>query len=370
VQKFYYGYYNKYAQKNAYITEVIYGLITIKSNLACKFFGSRFKSILKDTLNEGYRADLVSLLGMVLTLFVVLLFVILSFLMGLHFITKNILTLGSFISIFAVYISNSNKISNVYNSIASIRANLAGIKRLDEFIKEEREVEQLPEIRFSKKIILRNINFRYDNVEILKDLNLTVRKGEFVCITGKTGVGKSTLLSMLLGFIYPFSGDIIIDDERVDEDEMLGLRRIIGYLPQHPFILDGTLRENVEFGEKYEDSKIIEVLKRSGLEDFLNRQEGLNTVLKEGGKNLSGGERQRIHLARILIKNREIYLFDEPTSNVDRKTERIILETIRELKEKGKTIILVTHREAPLKLADKIYELKDGKLKEIKGGEK
>lgn len=366
IQSLYYNFYNLNAKKDSFLIESILGGLTIKSLNLYDYFRKKYSILLENMLKFGLKTDLTLQFIVVVNFLILLSFIIILFIIGSFLVSKELVSIGSFISVFAVFITNFNQYSKIVNGISTIRISIAGLKRLDDLLKEKIEIYDDEKIDFKNELIIKNIRFGYNNTIIFDNLDLKIPKAKILCITGKTGVGKTTLLSLLLGFISPENGEIFCDKVKIKN--IISLRKLIGYLPQQPFILDGTLRENIEFGEKYDEEEIKEVLKKVGLDDFLNRTDGLNTILSEGGKNLSGGEKQRIHLARILIRDKDIYLFDEPTSNVDKKTEEIIIETIKELKDKGKTIMVVTHREAPLKIADEIYELEDKKLNKIKGG--
>lgn len=223
----------------------------------------------------------------------------------------------------------------------------------------------LKNITFQKSIEVKNLFFAYKKNFIINDLSLKINSKEIVGIKGRSGEGKTTLINLILGLLKPNSGRIIVDAQNV-MDYPSSWQKNTSYAPQKVYILDDTIKKNICFEE--EDSQMDEnLLKKSlslaSLDDLLDSlPDGLNTNIGENGSQLSGGQIQRIGFARAIYKNPKFLICDEITSSLDKENEDIIINSIKKL-SKEMTILLITHKEEPLKICDKVYELKDGDLK-------
>ncbi|NER12237.1 ATP-binding cassette domain-containing protein [Leptobacterium flavescens] len=243
----------------------------------------------------------------------------------------------------------------------------ASQKRINEFLKE------VPQIRNNRKeaseiggnIEFRNVSFTYEdtNIEALKNVSFLANKGETLAIIGKTGSGKSTVLD-LVGRLYDVSqGSILIDGVAIDQLNLYNLRNAIGAVPQDAFLFSDSIRNNIKFGkEDATDEEIIEVAKKAAVhKNIMDFNKEYDTVLGERGITLSGGQKQRISIARALIKDPEIFLFDDCLSAVDTETEEEILNNLQKAAN-SKTTIIVSHRISSAKNADKILVLDEGKI--------
>ena len=202
------------------------------------------------------------------------------------------------------------------------------------------------------------ITFAYPGREtVLNKVNLEIAAGEIVALTGPNGVGKSTLVNLLLRFYEPQTGRIMLDGIDIREIDVRHLRRQIGYVPQRALLFDGNIRDNITFGETGTDPQMLEkAVQLSGASDFISTlPDGVETVIGDNGIRLSGGQRQRIALARALYTDPPILAFDEATSMYDMASEAAFVDNcIRSLT--GRTIIIITHRTASLALADRVLE--------------
>jgi len=227
------------------------------------------------------------------------------------------------------------------------------------------EIEDLgeEEIEFNEKIELKDISFSYiEGKDILKGINLTIKKGEKIAFVGESGSGKSTLVDIIIGLYRPKSGYIKIDDKILNEKNLKSWRKKIGYIPQTVYLFDGTVAENVALGEEIDKERVIDALKKAKIWDFLKEHhQGLDTRVGEGGVKLSGGQKQRIAIARALYTNPEVLVLDEATSALDNETEKKIMEEIYSI-SKNKTLIIIAHRLSTLKECEKIYKLENGRL--------
>jgi len=227
---------------------------------------------------------------------------------------------------------------------------------------------KLKEYDFKNGIEFRSVDFGFTKgLDILKGINLKIKKGQTIGIIGESGSGKSTLVDLLIGLHKPTSGEILIDG--INGFQMSqSWRKKIGYVSQTIYLTDDTIKKNIALGlpeNNINDTRIIELLKQVQLEKFINNLElGMNTKVGERGVQLSGGQRQRIGIARALYNSPEILILDEATSALDDKTEREIVKTINDLKG-DKTIIMIAHRISTLKNCEKIYEIENKKLKSI-----
>lgn len=221
-------------------------------------------------------------------------------------------------------------------------------------------------LRFEKFIALHNVSFSYsDNPSFRLDrVNFMLKKGETVGLIGKSGSGKTTIIHILLRFLREQSGEVILDGRPLKPEDTAAWRNLIGYVKQAPFILDGSIKENVAFGEEAGETdaeRLALALEQAGLGDWIAAlPRGIETQIGEQGAKLSGGQRQRIAIARALYRQSEILIFDEATSELDRETEREIVSAIESLSGQKKTILIVAHRVTTLRPCQRIYELKEG----------
>ncbi len=243
----------------------------------------------------------------------------------------------------------------------------ASQKRINEFLKTEPEIsnnnpehsEIIGNIEFHK------VNFTYEdtNIKALQDISFSIKKGETLAILGKTGSGKSSILSLISRMYDVTSGSITVDGIEISKHNLFDLRSSIGYVPQDAFLFSDTIKNNIKFGkEDATQEEVIEAAKKAVVHDNIaNFNMQYETVLGERGITLSGGQKQRVSIARAIIKNPEILLLDDCLSAVDTETEEAILSNLLEFC-KNKTTILVSHRVSSAKNADKIIILEDGKI--------
>lgn len=243
----------------------------------------------------------------------------------------------------------------------------ASQKRLNEFLKIEPEIKNNNEntSEIQGNISFENVSFTYQdtNIEALKNVSFTVKKGETLAILGKTGSGKSTILSLISRLYDVTEGEVKIDENEISTLNLNDLRNNIGIVPQDAFLFSDTIKNNIKFGnQNATDEEVIEAAKNAVVHDNIiafNKQ--YDTVLGERGITLSGGQKQRVSIARAIIKNPAILLFDDCLSAVDTETEEMILNNLFEI-SKDKTTIIVSHRVSSAKNADKIIIIEDGKI--------
>lgn len=214
-------------------------------------------------------------------------------------------------------------------------------------------------------IAVKNLSFSYEeDREILHDISMDVQPGQWIGIVGESGSGKSTMAKLIVGLAKSYSGSLQLQGiERKDLDDTSFYNRIL-YVTHKPSIFKGTIRENLLLGKRNaSDDELYTALKQVRLYDFIMSQDGLDTMMKEQGTNFSGGQNQRLSIARALLADKEVYIFDEATSNIDVESENAILDVIQTLAHK-KTVIMITHRLANILDADQIYVMNKGTCEE------
>ena len=215
------------------------------------------------------------------------------------------------------------------------------------------------------EIVCENLRFSYEaGREILKGMDLRIPRGRFVAIAGESGCGKSTVASILMGRNREYKGTIRIGDIELSDIAESSLMQNITYISHNSYLFQGTIRENLLMGNpNATEDEIWAVLEQTNLAAFLRNEEGLDTKLAEKASNLSGGQCQRLALARALLHDSPVYIFDEATSNIDVESENDIMEQILLLAKK-KSVLLISHRLANITKADMIYAMEQGEVKE------
>ena len=222
---------------------------------------------------------------------------------------------------------------------------------------------------FEQSIELEGITYRYpeSDRDVLRDVNLQIPHGAMVGFQGESGVGKTTLVDLLMGLLEPTRGHVLVDSKSVAE-QVPAWQANIGYVPQNIFLTDDTLRRNVAFGveeEQIDDTRVHQALQQAQLEKFLaGREEGLNTLVGERGTRLSGGERQRIGIARALYHNPQVLVLDEATASLDLETEADFIRGLEALRS-AKTLIIISHRLSTMESCDHRFQLQEGKLRPV-----
>ena len=243
----------------------------------------------------------------------------------------------------------------------------ASQKRVNEFLKIEPEIKNnVNEHSVIKgEIEFKNVSFTYEDtkIEALKNVSFKVNKGETLAILGKTGSGKSTILSLITRLYDVESGSVLMDSKKIAEVNLFDLRKSIGIVPQDAFLFSDTIKNNIKFG-KYNatDEEVVEIAKKAVVHNnIIQFTNHYDTILGERGVTLSGGQKQRVSIARAIIKNPQILLFDDCLSAVDTETEEQILNNLLEISN-DKTTIIVSHRVSSAKNADTILILDEGRI--------
>ena len=244
-------------------------------------------------------------------------------------------------------------------------------QRVDELSSNREELPQLknrPVKPFQPQdtsITFNNVTFGYNNRPVIKEVNLTLKSGEYGLLRGPSGCGKSTILHLLVKWFEPWSGEILMGGQSISTAREEEVRQYLSVVSQHTRLFNTSLRNNLKIARSNAaDSELMDLLEKVNFLDAFNKlPDGLDTQVGELGLRLSGGERQRIALARALLKNAPIWLLDEPLSNIGVKMSQEIMQTLRQI-SKGRTVLHITHRSSELFQADRIFEMYDGEINE------
>ena len=251
---------------------------------------------------------------------------------------------------------SANRIISSYNTMVYYYKSIDAVNDVLRFEKENLSDEA---IKFNNKIELKNIGFSYLDKRVLKNINLTIKKGEKIALIGESGTGKSTLADLIIGLYQPIQGKVQVDNILIGKSNLQNWRSQVGYIQQNIYLFDGTIAENVCFGRSVDMNLLEKVLKQANMLDFLQTKQGIDTLVGEGGVQLSGGQKQRIAIARALYGKPEVLLLDEATSALDVETEEKIMDEIYKI-SKDKTLIIITHRLSAIRMCDKVYKLENG----------
>ena len=276
-------------------------------------------------------------------------------------------TLTAILALVGQIQSPFREIASVLPQIYMVMASTERLIELDNLPddKEGREFTET-DVRNFENLTFDNVDFSYGEVSVLKNVNFTVNKGEFVALCGISGAGKSTLSKIILSVIKPDSGKAYVTSNGQKTDFSAGTRKLFSYVPQGNLILSGTIRDNITFcDEKPDMEKIISAATAAQIIDDINKMpDGFDTVLGEKGHGLSEGQVQRLAIARALYYDAPILLLDEATSSLDIATENRLLTAIKSMTDK--TCIIISHRKEVMDACDKTYILQDGSLNELK----
>lgn len=267
-------------------------------------------------------------------------------------------------------------IENIINLQPTVQTALVAAERLSEILdleleKSEQEDKKIKPKSLKGNIEFKNVDFRYGTRNlILKNINITIKKGERIALVGESGSGKTTLAKLLLNFYQCENGEILVNKYNLLDINVESLRDKIAYISQETFLFNGTILENLMLGNPYLTyEEVIDACEKAQIHDFINSLPlRYNTLVEENGSNFSGGQKQRLSIARAILRKPEILIMDEATSNLDSITEKAIERTIHDFSE-GMTTIIIAHRLSTIMRCDNIYILEKGEIKE-KGNHK
>ncbi len=292
---------------------------------------------------------------------------------GIYFaITYEFIEITTLLASIALFQRSLAKFALGYNQYMAIKRMMpfynSYIKNLTQAKYYEEKYEGKENAKFENTLEIQNLKFSYNEKIILKNINLTINKGDFIGIKGESGSGKTSLIDTICGLNIPNSGSLLLDKIDFKDLNLDTWRRKIGYVTQDQFFFNDSVLKNITLGSKFNDKKKLdEILKITQVDKFLvNHDQYTDTNIGEGGLKISGGQRQRISLARSLIFDPEILIMDEATSAMDAETESIVIKNLKDYKLRHNlTIILISHNQSNLKICNQIYEITNGELKRI-----
>lgn len=354
------------------IRETLVGMKVIRTFAREDFYSKLFKEVCNSYLKINIS------LGKVMGFFqpsitlIINICLLLIYLFGGQLVINGKLSLGTLVA-YSQYVNTLSWPMMAFGFIVNLyqRANIS-LKRIEEILNSPsidkiQKVTIYPELK-ANLLEIKNLSFSYPDEKenlVIKNINIKLKKGEILGLTGPTGSGKTTLLSLILRVWEPPRGTIFLDDYDIETLNIDQYRKIFSYVSQESFLFSATLRENISFGKpNATEEEIIKFAKIACIwEDIEKFDIGLDTIVGERGVSLSGGQKQRIAIARALLAENPVLVLDDPLSSVDSETEQRIISNLREyLNEKNIMCIIVSHRIAALSWANKIAVLRNGKI--------
>lgn len=349
------------------LDETLTGLRVIKAFNAEKLLGNRFFTT-NNTLHNlrvkmSFRRDIASPLSEflgVLTLSCILWF-------GGKLVFDHHIESGAFITYVVFFTQIINPAKALSTAFYNAQRGSSAIQRIEEILKATNTVSEVANPRslqaFKNNIEFRNVTFKYEDVTILDNINLTIEKGKTIALVGSSGAGKSTLADLVPRFHDVTSGELLIDGVNIREYSLLSLRDQMGIVTQEPILFNDTVANNIALGNPVANIDEIEQAARiANAHDFImHKEENYQTNIGDRGSKLSGGERQRVTIARAVLKNPPILILDEATSSLDTESERLVQDAINKMME-NRTSIVIAHRLSTIRHADEIIVLQKGKI--------
>jgi len=352
----------------ALLEETLGGLRIIKAfngerQMIGKFEGTnqRFALLLRKVMRRRYLASPLSEFMGTIVLMIILAYGGSIVLAGRTALTGE--SLVFFLIIFSQIITPAKNFSTAY---FNIQKGMASVDRIDHLLDADQRIMEKPDAlqinEFRESIEYRNVTFRYDREDVLKDVSFTIRKGETVALVGKSGSGKSTLVDLLPRFMDVNRGEILIDGIPVADYALKPLRNMMGIVSQQSILFNDSFRNNIAFGANGEvrDEDILNAAQVANAHEFIkDLPEGYDAGVGEAGSKLSGGQKQRVSIARAVLANPPILILDEATSALDTESERLVQDAIINLM-KNRTSIVIAHRLSTIKHADLILVMDEG----------
>jgi ATP-binding cassette subfamily B protein len=361
--------FQQYLSKISTFTQEIFsGIRVVKAYALEKQFQNNIADLAKESKTKSMSlAGVQSLFGPLMIALIGVSNLVVIYFGGLMYINGTIKSIGT-IAEFILYVNMLTwPVASIGWVSSLVQEAEASQKRINEFLKIEPEIKNkaTENTTIDGEIEFKNVSFTYDDTEItaLHNISFKVKKGETLAILGKTGSGKSSILSLITRQHDIKEGSITIDGKKIDQVNLYDLRNNIGIVPQDAFLFSDTIKNNIKFGKEYAtDDDVTNAAKKAVVHDnIINFKNKYETILGERGITLSGGQKQRVSIARAIIKNPKILLFDDCLSAVDTDTEEQILNNLLTL-SRDKTTIIVSHRVSSAKNADKIIIIEEGQI--------
>lgn len=331
---------------------------------------ARLSALLEETANRGYRLDMIQAHFGAVSWVVFQVFQVLCLVVSGFMAMSGMIRVGDVTFYQSSFTTVVNQFSALINLLPILTKGLESVSSIGEVLSSDdvehnEGKEQVEQVEGAYSF--RHVDFAYPGEKrpVLKDLNLTVRQGETIALVGESGSGKTTILNMLIGFILPTKGELLLDGKRIQTLNLRTYRRFISVVPQTPVIFTGTVRENIIYGlDQVTEEQVLQAVEAANLSGVIQKlPQGLDTMLEEHGANLSGGQRQRISIARALIRDPQVIILDEATSALDSISEAEIQEALERL-TRGRTTFIVAHRLSTVRRADRILVVEKGQIQE------
>ena len=353
------------------VQEAFSGIKVIKSFVQEYYDLKDFDVIAEDNYDKNLKLAKLSAFLNPLVIFLVGTSLLISIGYGGYLTMVNEITIGEIVAFNQYILMLSWPMQAIAMGINTFAQGSASVKRIDEVlqvqavVQDEEGAKALEQVEGNIKLSHLNFNFPDNNQQGLIDVNLDIKKGETLAILGRTGSGKSTLVNLLLRIYNAPEGSIYIDGKDIMKATVQSVREHIAYVPQDNFLFSDTIASNIAFGADHLTKEQIEEAARKAdvHRNIMDFPEQYDTVVGERGTTLSGGQKQRISIARALILDAPILILDDSLSAVDTKTEELILENLKEVRE-GKTNIIIAHRISTVRHADHIVVLEEGRVAE------
>jgi len=356
------------SQMGSYIGSIVRGIKVIKIFSSRNNEISKFEKLSKNYFNAVLKLEALGSFSSNFSEFIVSIPIILFlvYVSNLVFL-KSQLTSDQFIVFLLLVISSISPIKRIFKANNHIQRGVSIYNRILEFLNlpDEPRGGNIKFEKLKEKIELVNVSFYYGNKIILDNISFTIEKGEKIGIVGLSGAGKTTLIEILSGLLKPSLGKVLIDGIDLWDYDIESYRSKISFVPQEPFLFEGTIYENLTFSKNISLEEVKKACNLANIDEFIESLEnGYFYKLSEGGTNLSGGQRQRLTIARAILRNPEIIFLDEPTSNLDAQSEEKIINAIENFLF-DKTAIIIAHRISTILFVDKIIVMKNGRILDI-----
>lgn len=357
------------AQKNAVVTESIVGLETIKAGGGESWAAQKWETSVAEHVRTGLKIRHVSNMGQHAIMAVQAGSQVLIVVVGFYLVQAGSLTMGALIAATILSGRAMAPLAQAAGLLARLNQARIAYRTLSEIVQAPQErvagATYLSKETFEGEVVFEGVNFAYseDSPPALTDVSLKISPGEHVAFLGSIGSGKTTALKLVQGLYKPDRGRVLIDQVAVSQIEPAQVRRHVGLLLQGADLFHGSIRENITLGAPgIADDAVLRAARTAGALEWIGRlPQGFDTIVRERGVGLSGGQRQSVALARSLVLQPDILLLDEPTSDMDGRTERRVLERLAQTTA-GKTVLVVTHRPALLELVQRIIVMDGGQV--------
>ena len=355
--------------KQGVLIETLNGIETIRATGSGRLMRKRFEDASETQSELGLRNRMLSQFAINSAASVQQVAQIVTIFFGVFLIQDGTITMGAMIAAVILGGRTLAPLSQLASALSRANAARQAYRSLSEIMRDdssaESRVAKLSRPNLSGEIELKNLSYKFpgSSSAIISDLSLKIPVGQKVAIVGRMGSGKSTLARLIAGTINPTSGAVMVDGIDTRQVDPSDLRRNIGVMMQETWLFSGTVKENIQMGfYEHSDAHILEISKVAGVDAFISKHpSGYDLELKERGEGLSGGQRQSINLARALLHNPSVLILDEPTSSMDQATEMAVISALGKWAQ-NKTLVMITHRNSLLQLADRVLVMDEGKV--------